>query len=373
MADEPDIKSPDEPAPRQFKTGAIPTPRHKLAAAAPYQFRGNPVRPVVVPSFLEMWLNDQYGDCVTAESAAAIAMYSVMCGLPETKITDATVMAFCRKYNLLNGANLDQVLDLMNSDGFHQDNGYREGPKAVIDYSNEALLKDAINGGPVKIGIASSGLPSGAGNANGWYAWGGRGGGQQDHCTGLWNYGTADKMFGALGVPVPSNAPSGDLYHHYTWSTVGVVDHAWLMAYCGEAWVRNPTTLGVVPTPPTPPTPPAPPGPIPTGNILSLTTALAAGQYAIGANGGLSASDVADLRAASAVILRILAEQAPAQLGVNWIALLQDVLKLFSDLAKTPIDILAILSDIQKIIGDLMSAGAHLHAIQGSVYGGTQA
>jgi hypothetical protein len=246
----------------KFKTGARPTPRHKLQAAFPHRLVGTPPpQIIVVPSFLEMWLNDSVGDCVTAEEAFAKAAYSVMMGQPETKITDATVQAFCDKFGFLNGANLTDVMDKMISDGFVQDGGYKDGPYVGVDYSNEAVLQDAISKGPVKIGIDSSALPSGAGNANGWYASGGSPGqfSNEDHSTALCGYGPSAALFQALGVPVPAGFPATG-YLHYTWSTIGVVDHAWIMSTCGEAWLRQPTTPGVGPTPPPPPPPVCPAG-----------------------------------------------------------------------------------------------------------------
>ena len=237
---------------RPLKTGARPTPRHKLLAAMPFQQR--PIiraRPIIVPSFLEVWLNDTYGDCVTAEEAAAIAFFSVMCGLPETKITDATVKAFCDKFGFLNGADLSEVMDKMESDGFQQDAGYKDGKYAAVDYSNEAALQSALEIGPVKLGMDSSALPSGAGNKNGWYASGGKPGqfSNEDHCTGLWNHGASKDLFDALKTPMPSGFPDTG-YHFYTWGTVGVVDHAWVMSTVGEAWIRNPTTVGLAPAVP---------------------------------------------------------------------------------------------------------------------------
>lgn len=242
--------------------GARPTPRHKLAAAAPHKIRGiTPSQVIVVPTFLEAWLNDQYGDCVSAEEAFAKAAYAVMNGLPETKITDTTLMAFCQKYDLLNGANLPPVMDLMASDGFHQDGvTYTDGPYHALDYSDEAVLQNAISIGPVKIGIDANALPSGAGNSNGWYASGGSPGqfNNEDHCTALCGYGPSAALFQALGVAVPTGFPANG-YLHYTWGTIGVVDHDWIMSTVGEAWLRSPTTPGVGPTP-QPPPPACPPG-----------------------------------------------------------------------------------------------------------------
>lgn len=263
---------------RRFPRGAKPTPRHKLISATRHKHTGStPAQVIVVPSFLEMWLNDTDGDCVTAEEAFAKAAYSVMNGLPETKITDSTVLAFCNKYSFLNGAMLTDVMDAMISDGFHQDNGYKNGPYAAVDYSNESVLQNAISVGPVKLGLDANALPSGAGNANGWYASGGSPGqfSNEDHCTALCGFGPSSALFQALGVAVPSGFPAAG-YLFYTWSTIGVVDHAWIMSTVGEAWIRTPTTIGVTP-PPIPPGPGPGPGPTPAGWPISLTATMADG------------------------------------------------------------------------------------------------
>lgn len=260
---------------RPFPRGARPTPRHKLLAVMPHRPRGTiPPQVIVIPPFLEMWLNDSVGDCVTAEEAFAKAAYSVMMGLPETKITDATVTAFCNAYGFMNGANLTDVMDKMISAGFQQDAGYKDGPYSGVDYSNESVLQSALTVGPVKIGIDASALPSGAGNSNGWSASGGSPGqfGNEDHCVALCGYGPSSALFQALGVPVPSGFPTSG-YLLYTWSTIGVVDYAWIMSTVGEAWVRNPTTVGVGPAPaPTPPVPvpPVPVPPIPTPPVPGI-------------------------------------------------------------------------------------------------------
>jgi hypothetical protein len=288
----------------KFKTGAIPTPRWKLAAAAPHKIRGTtPTQfPTVLPPFLEPWLNATYGDCVTAEEAAAIAFYSVVCGLPETKITDVTVKTFCDKYGFLNGANLTEVMDKMISDGFQQDNGYKDGPYTSVDFSNEDALKNAISKGPVKIGMDASALPSGAGNQQGWTAFGGSPGqfSNEDHCTGLWGFGFTTYLADLIArvfnttVTLPANAPSNG-YLHYTWGTIGIVDHAWIMSTCGEAWLRDPTTVGVAPIPPTPvppvpPQPPIPPAPAPSTLLAMILSALNGVKDAFGWIPGVSAA-----------------------------------------------------------------------------------
>jgi hypothetical protein len=265
-----------------LKRGLIPTPRHKLAAATPHQIRGTtPAQVIVVPPKLSEWLNDQEGDCVTAEEAFAKAAYSVMNKLPELFIQDATVQAFCNKYGFANGAMLPDVMDKMISDGFQQDGQtYKDGPYAAVDYSNEPVLQNALSLGPVKIGIDANALPSGAGNSQGWSANGGSPGqySSEDHCVALCGYGPSAALFSALGAQMPGNFPTNG-YLLYTWSTIGVVDHDWIMSTCGEAWLRNPTTPGVVPVPPPPP-PPPPPGPGP-GGTMTLAEDTKAGTYAL--------------------------------------------------------------------------------------------
>lgn len=236
-----------------FMRGARPSPPHKLLAAQPFVGVTYPIQFAIVPSKLSIWGNSTYGDCVTAEEA-----FAKSCHTPEIFIDDATVIAWAKKHGFLNGADLKEVCDAMLNDGFQvSGQKYDDGPALGVDYSNEATLQAAIAQGNVKIAIDANTLPSGAGNQQGWYAFGGKKGSGSDHCTGLSGYGTAGYCFQQLGVPLPSgvdaNKPS--CYLHFTWSTIGVVDHAWLMNTCTEAWVRNPTTVGVPPIPDPPPPP----------------------------------------------------------------------------------------------------------------------
>lgn len=257
-----------------FLRGAKPTPRHKLQASMPYQgFAPVAEEFAVIPPQLSMWGNSQYGDCVSAEEAFAKAAWSVMCGLPETFITEHDVIAWATKYGFRDGAFLPEVMDAMKVHGMPAGGQvYTDGGYVGVDYSNESLLRSAINQGPVKIGIDASALPSGAGNNQGWHAFGGSPGqfSNEDHCTALCGYGTAAYCFGQLGVPVPSGVDptKSDCYLHFTWNTIGVVDYAWIMSTVQEAWLRIPTTVGQGPTPtppippvPVPPSPPAPPSP----------------------------------------------------------------------------------------------------------------
>ncbi len=247
--------------------GAKPTPRHKLQAAKPHIIRAFPPEFAVIPSQLDMWGNDQFGDCVTAEECFAKAAWSKMCGLPETFITAAEAVSWARQHGYLNGAILTDVMDTMASNGLTVGSTpYLDGGYTGVDYSNEDALKSAISTGPVKIGIDADGLPSGAGNSSGWFSTDSGVMQNEDHCVALCGYGTVAYLYGQLGLPVPSGLdPALTGYLLYTWKTIGFVTYGWIMGKVAEAWVRNPTTIGQTPTPTPGPTPPGPgPGPLPT-------------------------------------------------------------------------------------------------------------
>lgn len=216
-----------------------------------------------------MWGNDQYGDCVTAEEAFAKA-----CHNPEVFIAAATVVAWASKHGYLNGANLTPVMDSMAKGGFAIGSQlYNDGPYTAVDYSNETTLQSAIVQGTVKIGMASGALPQGAGNEQGWYAIKASPNSDEDHCTAFTGFGPAPYLFQQLGVQMPSGVSfPAMMYLFYTWSTIGLVSHEWVMGCVGETWVRTPTTIGVPPLPdPTPPLPPVPPAPTPTPGDVSIT------------------------------------------------------------------------------------------------------
>ncbi|HLZ09149.1 MAG TPA: hypothetical protein VKT80_11210, partial [Chloroflexota bacterium] len=246
----------DIPRTKKFARGAKRSPLGKLLAAPKFHpFGGPPPQAATVPGQLSVWGNDTYGNCVTAEEAFAKA-----CDQPEDFIGDQVVIAWAQAHGYLNGADLVSVLQSMASDGFVVGaQRYNDGMAATVDYSNEAILQAAIAMGPVKIAIDANALPSGAGTQQGWYAFDGGNYGNTDHCVSLCGYGPTSFLFSALGLPVPPGVdPNKPAYLLFTWGTIGLVDHAWLMGTCVEAWIRNPTTVfdPPRPTPPTPPTPP---------------------------------------------------------------------------------------------------------------------
>jgi len=275
-----------------FKTGARPSPRHRLAAAAPHKARADlPPQFLVVPTTLSMWHNDSDGDCVTAEEAFAKACTGIL-------ISDDTVLTWATANNVLNGADLDQVLQLMQTAGFSQDGDtLNDGPATSVDWTTAATLQSAISQGPVKIGVASAQLQALEGTttigaSNGWFATGFTTDPSEDHCVSLCGYGPMAWLAQHLGVAVPAGVDGTALgYALFTWKTIGIIDAPSMLAITGEAWLRTPTTNivgGATPSPdlvtiyPTP-VPPAPtPAPTPTTAPAladaqsAVTTALAA-------------------------------------------------------------------------------------------------
>lgn len=254
-----------------FPTGAMPTPRHLLAAAVPFYapLAAPPEHVAYVPKFRSMFGNSAYGDCVSAEEA-----FSKTCVNPELFASQAAVdqlssvcISWARSHGVLNGANLSDVLDWMFEKGYQIGSQlFNDGPKLAVDYTNESVLKAAIAQGPVKLAIGAGALPGGAGSDDGYYALTSRNY-SSDHSTTLCGYGTVEYCYQQLGLPVPSGIPANTPgYLHYTWSTIGFVTHAWIKGATDEAWVRNPTTVGIPPL--TPPVPPAPPTPPPITGII---------------------------------------------------------------------------------------------------------
>ena len=263
--------------------GAIPTSRAKLAAAFPFRaYRAIPASFGYVPTTLNLFGNDTYGDCVTAEECASKGAYSAMLGLPDTLITYAEAVSWARAHGYLNGADLPTVMATMATDGIVATDGktYTDGGYASVDYTVWATLCAAIAEGPVKIGIGAGPIEGSVTSVNGWVGTGWSKPFNQDHCTALWGYGTFEQCFGFLGMPVPSGQTGGQWTLFFTWGTVGVVDYASVLSVCGEAWLRTPTTVGQTPV-----TPPSPGPPIPAPPMLVMSVNLANKQVWAPTNG----------------------------------------------------------------------------------------
>jgi hypothetical protein len=194
------------------------------------------------PAKLSFWLNNQYGDCVTAEEAFAKA-----CHTPEILISDAQVEKWAKHHNVLNGANLVDVLDAMTVKGFQQSgHTYDDGPHTSVDWTNPAVLQNAIAHGPVKIGVAADQLQAVVPNppTNGWFATGFHEDSNEDHCVSICGYGSFAWLASELGVAVPQGTDGQTPgYGMFTWDSIGIIDDPSLLAITAEAWLRNPVTI----------------------------------------------------------------------------------------------------------------------------------
>ena len=246
----------------RFPTGALPTPRHVLASATPYKpLRTIPDTFLALPSQLSYWLNDTYGDCVTAEEAFNLAaQYAYGFGQAEIFVSDSEVKSWAKSHGVLNGADLSVVLSQMAARGFLVDNQvYDDGIARAVDWTVPSTFKSSVYEGPVKLGVASSQLQnvSGIGGANGWWAFGFTRDANEDHCISACGYGTAASLAAAfnrvqpslkLTVPASIN-PSEPCYAIFTWGGVGIIVATSLEAITGEAWLRSPNVVGIAPTP----------------------------------------------------------------------------------------------------------------------------
>lgn len=249
--------------PPKFFGGAKVTPFPKIVEAIRagkatiHAATSAPAQVIVVPKKLSVWGNNKYGCCVTSESVFAIADYSTYVGLDEIFVAEATMIQWAKDHGWLNGADLLSVIQDMQADGIKDEKDVlrKAGKPSSVDYRDEDVLKSAIAQGPISIAIDADALPSGAGNKAGWYVFGGGSFQNTNHCVCISGYGPTSELFKALNVAAPANAPANG-YLLFTWGTIGVVDHKWLMNTCVEAWVRNPTVVGLDPVPPAPPQPP---------------------------------------------------------------------------------------------------------------------
>lgn len=228
------------------------------------------------------------GNCVSAEEAAAKAIYSVMAGFPEIFITEQVLINWAHQHGFLNGANLTDVMDAMSRTGIVASDGktYTDGPYQSVDWTNDAILSSAIFAGPVKIGVAADQLQNTVGQSNGWIGVGFKTDNNIDHCVNLCGFGTMEALCQVMNVTLPAGiSPTTRGYLLFTWDTIGIIDRASMIAITAEAWLRTPTTPQApmpVPTPtptPVPPTPtptptptPVPPTPTPTPPPLPTPT-----------------------------------------------------------------------------------------------------
>jgi hypothetical protein len=236
--------------PKRLPRGARPSPRSKLAAARPHVISGQASNNYIkIPKELSFWGNNYDGDCVTAEEAFAKA-----CHNPEFFISQDTAIGWATEYGYLNGAFLSDVLETMQNKGFIQnERRYNDGLPYSVDWTNSAILTDAIYQGPVKIGVSADQLEAVwhkyndplPDPQNGWFATGFTKDTNEDHCVSLCGYGSIEWLAGQLGVRVPEGVNGAQPgYALFTWSTIGIIDVPSLLNITEEAWLRSPTTVG---------------------------------------------------------------------------------------------------------------------------------
>lgn len=221
--------------------GAFPSPRHRLAAATPHVAVPDvPPQFLWLPTQISFWGNDANGDCTVAEEAFA----KIATGNPF--IPDDEVIAWARANGAINGDTLIDVLDKMQTGGFVLDGKtYDDGPPSSVDWTNDAILRSAISQGPVKIGVASDQLENVVPDppANGWLATGFHEDQNLDHCVSLCGYGDIAWLAQQLGREDVISDGDTPAYGLFTWDSIGIIDIPSLLAICGEAWVRTPTTI----------------------------------------------------------------------------------------------------------------------------------
>jgi hypothetical protein len=230
----------------QLMRGAYPTPKHKMAAAIPHSVSGaTPPQFIRIPKVLSMWGNDVFGLCCTAEEFFAKA-----CNSPEIDMPYGKAVKFARQNWILNGAGIWETIEIVRTKGIYfGDSQYLDGAPKSVNFTNPAILKNAIYQGPVKLGVAADQLENVVQAipnypVNGFVCTGFSTDGNLDHCVSLCGYGPAAWLMGQLGGTLPKSlAPATPCYALFTWSAIGVIDVPSMVAITGEAWLRTPTTI----------------------------------------------------------------------------------------------------------------------------------
>lgn len=277
----PSVAQPLQPAAPKPKTkrprGVKVNPKRPFHLAKFEPKLGAPASFGMIPKQLDYWGNDVYGDCVSAEEAAAKAVWSIQAGYQELFIPSATLIAWAQQHGYRDGADLVDVMQSMATSGITV-NGvtYTDGAPQTVDWTNAATLQAAIASGPVKIGVDGDPLEDVVGTTNGWFAQGLKGK-TEDHCIGLWGYGTIQQCYAIIGQPMTAAAQAVSTqpgYIGFTWDTVGVLDWASVQGLTSEAYIRSPTTPQqpvITPTPSPAPTPTPTPVPVPTPSPIPPT------------------------------------------------------------------------------------------------------
>jgi hypothetical protein len=236
---------PEDGAETFVPSGEFPTPNHELAAARPYRAgAAAPETFLAWPIGTSFSENEKVGTSSWAEEAFAKA-----CAEPKVIIPTDVVLLTSQERGASNFS------EFMQTHGFEvEGKAYLDGPFKSVDWTNTATLHSAIaDAGPVKIGVASASLASGAQGqvtpgTNGWAIHGLPAGQPEDCCASLCGYGSLTALVDlferhGVNVDLPTGMPTGLCYAMFTCGSIGIVDRRSLMSITGEAWVRDPTTI----------------------------------------------------------------------------------------------------------------------------------
>ena len=121
------------------KRGAAPSPRSALAAATRHTaIAVAPPNFLTLPHQISSCGNFDHGDCVTAEEAFAKA-----CHRPEIFIPDQIAITWATKHNVLEGANIHQVMQWMQGDGFEEGKQtFDDGQIFSVDWTNPSTRSE---------------------------------------------------------------------------------------------------------------------------------------------------------------------------------------------------------------------------------------
>jgi len=267
------------------KTGAIPLTKEQKAKRATgkwWKATEYPPQWSIVSPANSYFLNNTDGDCVLAGECVNInAHWYYVTGHPVI-ISDAEIQSYGEQFNLLNGAELLQVIgdmSIANSNGLtYTPSGgtvttmYCDGVGSAVNYQNRASICSALAScqGSLKMAVASYDLQRVVGTTNGWYL-GSSSSTNIDHNVEMVGYGPASYCFSVLSTPLPAGVdPTEFCYLVDTWSTIGVVNAAVVEAsgWCNEIDMRSPTSIAITPSPTPAPNPK--PGPTPTRRLAAL-------------------------------------------------------------------------------------------------------
>jgi hypothetical protein len=224
--------------------GAYPSPRHKIIAAEPHVAPNIALPPSFgyLPPKLSYWGNNQYGDCVSAEEAAAKTMASYGSGT-EIFVPDNNVINWASQHGFLNGADLVSVMEAMAQSGMVADDGktYKDGGYKSVNYQDYNSTCAAIYQSPVKIAVAADQLESSVhGGGGSWVGFGYSNDHNTDHCVNLCGFGSMLALCQMTKQQVPAGVDAtAASYLLFTWDSIGVIDAQSVVAISSEAWLRD--------------------------------------------------------------------------------------------------------------------------------------